>query len=558
MGYGFTDSPNDQTNILQTSLSGESNFKFIKMKAEYGISYSKGKNYNLGARTWGFGFVNASTSAITDPEHRKLDPTEIVPLFTDNPDKLLDCQLASISTQDTKIDDDNFNAYLNFSIPIKIGSLINGNIKFGGMFREKKRFRDDTAGTQGFDAGSNVYAPKILSESLDWMVRNSAGQISAIGIRGTENSPFLNGDYNFGNRFNFDRLNEISNTWERLSNDYIAQGPSVYLPLFGQVNKIGYSQSVAGSTMNDQDILEKYFAGYLMSEINFGKYVMFLPGVRIENTLKDMKGYYAMPPIFPASILDPLPATDTTAVSSDTYILPMIHLRIKPTSSFYMHFAYTQTLSRPDFNAISPNYYVNSGWVPFTYSAGNPLLKPELWTNMDAQFVFHGKKIGLFSVNLFYKTVKDKIWNRSYQRIKGDPIINPFPDNGLVNVATWENHSYTGSVNGVEIDWQSSFGFLPSPFKYITLSANYTYTNSQTSYPYTRIDLITPIGGGRPVAVRIDSTLTGAMKFQPKHIANVSLGFNKNGFNAWLSFQYNGQIYTPNSTRESQQQKPNL
>jgi hypothetical protein len=36
---------------------------------------------------------------------------------------------------------------------------------------------------------------------------------------------------------------------------------------------------------------------------------------------------------------------------------------------------------------------------------------------------------------------------------------------------------------------------------------------------------------------------------QPNHIANVSLGFNKDGFNAWLSFQYNGGIYTGKDLR---------
>jgi hypothetical protein len=157
--------------------------------------------------------------------------------------------------------------------------------------------------------------------------------------------------------------------------------------------------------------------------------------------------------------------------------------------------------------------------------------------------------MGLFSVNAFYKTVKDKIWNRSYQRIKGDAIINPFPNTATVNVSIWENHANLAYVNGVEVDWQSNFSYLPKPFCYFTLSANYTFTNSKTSYPYSRIDLITPAAGGRPVATRIDSTTTGPMILQPKNIANASLGFNKDGFNAWLSFQYNGQIFTGKNYR---------
>ena len=451
----------------------------------------------------------------------------------------------SLGVSDSKIDDENINAYLNFTIPFKIGDLISGNIKFGGLHKTKSRLRDDTVGSQNSSAGINQFLPKILADSLNWIVRDPAtGNISANGLTDSKIDNFLNGQFNFGNTFDINRLNQISDMWEKTSNYYYAQGPGVYLPLFGEAGKLGYTQNVIGSMINDQNIKETYSAGYLMSEINFGKYVMFLPGIRLENTHTAMKGFYAIPLQMPPPLNSPLPGSDTSAVRSDQYILPMIHLRIKPTSSFYVHFAYTQTLSRPDFNVIQPNYYVNTGLAPFQYISNNPTIRPELWTNFDAQFVFHGNKIGLFSVNLFYKTVKDKIWNRSYQRIKGDPIINPFPNTAPVNVSTWENHPYKGYVKGVEFDWQSSFYYLPKPFNFFTLSANYTFTNSETSYPYTRIDKKVPAGGGRPVPYRIDSATTGPMLLQPRHIANVSLGFNNKGFNAWLSFQYNGQIYT--------------
>ena len=257
-----------------------------------------------------------------------------------------------------------------------------------------------------------------------------------------------------------------------------------------------------------------------------------------------MKGLYAIPPQLPPSIDAPLPAFDTTAVRSDQFILPMIHLRIKPTDSYYLHLSYTQTLSRPDYGAIMPNYFVNTGWAPFTYNAGNPQLKPELWTNLDAQFTFHKDKIGLLSFTAFYKTVKDKIWQRSYDRIKGDPLIPPFPDASRVSVSLWENHPYKAYVKGVEAEWQTNFSYLPKPFCYLTMTANYTFTQSETNYPQSYFVLQTPPGGGRPTSVRIDTITTGPMIYQPRNIANVSLGYNKKGFNAWLSFQYNGQINT--------------
>ena len=50
--------------------------------------------------------------------------------------------------------------------------------------------------------------------------------------------------------------------------------------------------------------------------------------------------------------------------------------------------------------------------------------------------------------------------------------------------------------------------------------------------------------GRRPVATRFDTLVTGPMLYQPKHIANFSLGFNRKGLNVWLSYQYNGMIFT--------------
>ncbi len=547
VGYSFGTSPDNISDILQTSLSGESKIKFLDIKAEYGIAYSMGKADNSGSKRWNFNFDNVSSSDITDIEHRKMDPEKIVPLFTDDPSKLDECYLTGLGITQSKTDDKNIQTYLNISIPIKLGNLINGNVRFGGMYRVKNRVRDDQVGNQ--NVGSNQFLPKILADSLGWVVNDAIPRLLAVGLDGPKVDHFLNGDYNFGYSFNMNRLNQLSETWSQVSDYYYALGPAYYLPIVGEVAKLGYSQSVAECMMNDQNIRETYVAGYIMPEFNIGRYLMFMPGFRFEKTRASMKGYYALPPQYPPPVSAPIPGDSTSASRSDQFLLPMIHLRIKPSQKFYVHLSFTQTLSRPDFNAISPNYYVNTGWAPFTYSAGNPDLKPELWTSYDAQFTLHGDKIGLLSVTGFYKTVRDKIWNRSYQRIKGDAVIDPFPDNAVVNVSIFENHPYTAYVEGVEIEWQTSFYYLPKPFNFFTLSANYTFAHSRTHYPYSRIDNVIPPGGTRPVAVRTDSTTIGPMLFQPKNIANVSLGFNNKGFNAWLSFQYNGLIYTSKNYR---------
>ena len=119
--------------------------------------------------------------------------------------------------------------------------------------------------------------------------------------------------------------------------------------------------------MGDQDIIEYYHASYVMSEMNFGKWLMLLPGIRYEATNATMKGMTANQPTLAGPINDPLPGKADTAKRSDHFLLPMIQAKITATNFMYFHFAYTQTLSRPNFDVISPNTYVNTGFAPLSY-----------------------------------------------------------------------------------------------------------------------------------------------------------------------------------------------
>ena len=542
VGYGFNSNPNHNSNIVQTALSGETKLNFLKMELDYGVAYSQSITNDPQSRNWNFDYSPTPTDATFSLDVRKKNPEDVIPLFNDKnaPDNTL--RLTGFGQSSNKLSDKNLTSYLNVKIPYHLGSIINGYLKFGGTYRHKTRDQKRISGGQNILA--NQFGEKLLADSLSWIETNMAGNITGVNMRDYQVSDFLDGKYDFGWHYNFNNLNQLTDMWSNTSQYYFNQGAKVWMPIFGEVSKIGYGQNISDMTMNGQDITENYGAGYLMTEINIGKWVMILPGVRYEETRDAMRGFSSTQPTLPDPIYAPIPGDSTSATRTDHFLLPMIHLRIKPGDSYYFHFAYTQTLSRPDFNLISPNTYTNTGFQPFAYTAENPALKSEHWTNYDAQFTLHNKKIGLFSVSGFYKSVKDKIWSRSYQRIKGDPVVPPFPDASLVNMNIVENHQYPIYLKGAEVELQTSFWYLPKPFNYFTLYANYTYTDSKTQYPSTKIINVIPDGGGRPVPMRIDSTTTGVMLFQPKDILNFSLGFERKGLNVWLSYQYNGRIFT--------------
>ena len=125
-----------------------------------------------------------------------MDPTEIVPLFTDDPSKFDNCYLTGLGITESKTDDKNIHTYLNVSVPFKIGEQINGNVKFGGIYRVKNRTRDDQVGFQ--NVAANQFLPRILEDSLDWVVTDDIPRLLAVGLEGEKVDNFLNGDYNYG------------------------------------------------------------------------------------------------------------------------------------------------------------------------------------------------------------------------------------------------------------------------------------------------------------------------------------------------------------------------
>jgi TonB-dependent receptor len=287
---------------------------------------------------------------------------------------------------------------------------------------------------------------------------------------------------------------------------------------------------------------ENYYAGYLMAELNLGQMVTLIPGARYETVNYDLYAWWIERRLNEAL---EIPGHDTTATRQNDMLLPMVHLKVKPLDWLNIQLSYTQTIFRPNYNWIVPFEYVDDALLPFQYEAGVPDLKVERWDNLDLMLAFHSNKLGLLSLNGFYKTVTDKIWRRTWTRIVGDDPVPYFPSNAEVDVTSWYNHEYETYVRGFEVEWQTNFWYLPKPLNYFTLTANYSYMNNQAVYPDSRVRVI-QVGTtdrGRPIfeKVRSDSTFTGPMTNQPTHLANISLGFSYKTFDIWLSYQYIGE-----------------
>ncbi len=177
--------------------------------------------------------------------------------------------------------------------------------------------------------------------------------------------------------------------------------------------------------------------------------------------------------------------------------------------------------------------------------AGNTDLKPSHVVNYDASASVFERRIGLFTLSAFHKSMKDHIrWVRMFAIGNEAPAGLNIPDSWLVSnpvVDTYINNPFNATYSGFEIDWQTNFWYLPSVLKGLVLNLNYTNITSNTTYQaFDRERVCVNCPSPRPVRefVLIENLREGRLIDQPAHIANVTLGYDIGGFSTRLSYLY--------------------
>ncbi|MGD8777383.1 MAG: TonB-dependent receptor [Ignavibacteria bacterium] len=547
ISYGINQNDESLSELFSSSLTGEHELDLFEI--DYGIAYSQTKGKTPESRSWTFDNSTGFDEEYTTQAYRSLDPSKIINLSNDEAttENLMNTWLSSMGYTTDFLKEEDLNLYYNMKYLFKLTNDVSGYVKMGVKYKHKKRERDYNSYSQS--VVQNTVLADLAVEDLDWVEQNGSN-VTAMGFDDYYIDDFLDGDYNFGWYPNMDRLNTLFDWWDQKSDYYLSQGYDVWNPVFGERRKVGYYPDWDASRINDQHIKEDYYATYLMSEINFGKMIMFLPGVRYEKLDNELNA--AEYQVITLASQEP-PYYDTTVTRTNEFFFPMIHLRFQPTDWGHIHFAFTKTLSRPNYDDISPYLYWDNGYSQF-YTAGNPELEPEKWTNFDLQFAVYNNTIGLISLNGFYKTVEDKIWDRSYKRLSSDPVIEGFDSLATVTVTQPVNMDFDVHVQGFELEWQTHFWYLPEPFNYFSLNVNYSYIDTETEYPESSVETVQIGTGstGRPIygTVRVDTSRSEAMLNQPEDLVNVSLGFNYKGLNMWLSHQTYGRQLTGVSTME--------
>ena len=529
---------NTKTDAALNSLEYTNDFGFMSAELKFANTYSR--NFAPGSPQFDFtqtGGIPGSATVNTIPE-------DLVPSVQYKGSSSTYLTNASLFSADYKENDQIYRG--NFKVPFNFEGITSGFVKFGGEYRYNYHTNDQGTPYGGLRAGSPItnQMQSLILQQYPWFVLDPLGvNFTAENFTSTDSKlydPFL------GNSFG-GMLWAADPTYLNGIVNILATDPSVSAVNSSGSNAGGWFDSPYQRMPNKYKYVERYYAGYLMSELRFWEELMVVGGVRWEQVL----GYFDA-----FNLADGRDAThqavDTVfAHPENRYWLPMVQAKWDALSWADLRYSFTKTLARPDYSQLSPHF--NMDYTQFFVWAGNPRLVPAEAINHDVFLTFHSNDLGLLSIGGFYKEVKnftfftqytlhptappglDSVMSYSVHTGNGN-VVHP-KDGAQLN--TYVNSPYTAFIRGFEIDVQTRFWYLPAPLNGMVFGINYTHISSKATYPW-RNDTTIIIPPRSTKVITLDRTRTGRLINQPDDVLNAYIGYDYEGFSGRLSFLFQG------------------
>lgn len=488
------------------------------------ISFKRDPNYHY-KYDWETTQKSYLSDSLTNPVRMRMEPVDVYDYAIES-----DSLIASIYNNMYRWKPENhsenrINASLNIEIQILSSKKIDFKIKTGGKYMKLSREHDATQSTYGDEVEADV----IHADFSEWLI--------AQGHENWESTLKFPQFRNYGYKTNDNFMNGLGYSMPYVVDVALTDKMATELI---DINKL---QVTSSSFQDDYWGGEKLVAGYFMAQLKLWNRLTLIPGVRYESMTYD---YYSIKTANVAkgvfNVVDTLnkPATHNN-------VLPHLHSRFKVNKWFDVRFSFNQTLTRPDYAFIVPKLFYNT--VAGTGYAGNPYLKPAVSTNYDLNFTMHGDRLGLITVGGFMKQIDDIFYSQTtlIKNIPDSSIINEFPEGTIRNSGETDfyvNNPNRAYLKGIELEWQSNFTFLPTPFNGIVLNTNYTRVWSETDYLRHRVSQVRITEPPYQVLVEDDTVFTGRLINQANDIANISVGYDYKGFSLRLSFRFQGNVIT--------------
>jgi TonB-dependent receptor len=223
------------------------------------------------------------------------------------------------------------------------------------------------------------------------------------------------------------------------------------------------------------DANERIYAGYLQNAISIGKFRL-QGGVRFEGTNTDFTTHQV-----DATQVDAngnlLPSAISPFSQSSSYVkvLPSVQVQYLVEKNTNLRFNYSIGISRPNIGDLVPIRIVDPNTSPKSLQLGNPNLKPTKANNYDVLIEHYFQPLGIIQAGFFYKQLSDPIYPTSQLLGPSDPLAG-FKQQQSVN-------GPSAHLAGFEAAWEQRLSRLPGLLNGFGVSANYSYTSSQVTFP---------------------------------------------------------------------------
>jgi TonB-dependent receptor len=457
-----------------------------------------------------------------------------------------------------------YNGSLDVSAPVNFSKDITAEFKVGGKYIRTTR-------------ENNI--DEFFAHSVDDLYRNPEAN-NYLGVNAANPLKFTQvmDDFSRGQYYLSD-LYDFTNGGFKYSLDRNTYDTWLQLSQKGWAVPIHY----ADSYKNDWNGAEQFSAGYFMGTFNIGQPLTLLGGVRFEtyNMIYHAQFTYVTHTVFgdcastqggsitvndstnPSNPYYTVPYNAFNVDRTDNNIFPSVQLKYDINDWSDLRLAYTTGISRPDYTAIIPKVAFYKG----NFELGNPMLKPATAQNFDIIASFHNNILGLFTVNVFYKIIKNEMYNTTIYYVNRDQyaastyipdstflaqhFLFTVPNTQTVGISL--NNPNDGYIRGVEIDWQTNFWYLPGLLSSLVLDVNYTKSGSNTSYTVLTPTITTAINPitHRPYSIYTteSSSYNGRLIQQANDVVNIALGADYKGFHARISFNMTGNVINSIGTR---------
>lgn len=244
-------------------------------------------------------------------------------------------------------------------------------------------------------------------------------------------------------------------------------------------------------------------AGYLMSDIKFGKKLRLVGGARVESYNQKFN-YIEFGTNRPVTI-------DTTVVD----VLPSVNVIWSVGDKMKLRAGYSKTVSRPEFRELAPFSFYN--FIQDNIVSGNPYLKRATIDNMDLRWEYLSKSGQLISLSGFYKNFTNPIELINRTGTSGAPELY------FANVESSRNI-------GAELELRTDLKFISKKLKNLSVYSNASLISSKVN-----LDHFIGSGGDRPLQGQSPYIVNFGMFYQNvKKDFNINLSYNLIGSRIYI------------------------